>query len=165
MNSPYGPFFGVRVERHERYDIFWFIWDKDGIVPKSIIPEDWEPAILFWHRKKLARVTVRLHYEWIDYSSPTLDEPHFSLPLRIIFTGSNHGPLVRKVDDQIFDILVSSHKRLEFEYRTIREDEVPSYARKGFFNRRGILVGAGQDIHERARETLAEIDDLSGRTE
>ena len=165
INSPKGPFIGVRVEQHERYDIFWFVWEKDGIIPKRIIPEDWEPLILYWRGNNLVRVTVRLHYEWTDYSSPSLDEPHFSLPLKVIFTGSNHGALVRKEDDPVFDISVLSHKRLEFDYQAIREQDVPPYARRGFFNRRGILVGAGQDIHERAQETLFELDEILGRTE
>ena len=155
----------MKVEQHERYDIFWFVWDKDGIIPTRIIPEDWEPLILYWRGNNLARATVRLHYEWTDYSSHNLDEPHFSLPLKVIFAGSHHGALVRKDNDPLFDILVQSHKRLEFDYQAIREEDVPPYARKGLFNRRGILVGAGQDIHERAQETLAELDEILGRTE
>lgn len=160
VNWPQGPFFGARVEQHERYDIFWFVWDRDGIIPKSIIPEDWEPIILYWHGNDLVRVTVRLHYEWIDYSSPNLDEPHFSLPVEVIFTGSNHGPWVRKKDDTIFDTSVQSYIELEPDYQSIKEDDVPAFARKGFINRRGILISAGQDIHARAEETLSELDEI-----
>jgi hypothetical protein len=163
VNFPDGSFFGVRIEQHEKYDIRWFVWEKDGIVPKQIIPEDWEPVILFWHDKELVRVTVRLHYEWVDYSAANLDEPHFALPLRIIFAGSNHGPLVRRRgEDPIFDMLLSSEKSLEFDPQVIREDQVPQYARKGLFNRHGIFVSVGQGIHERAQETLREINESLG---
>lgn len=162
VDWPQGPFYGAKIELHERYYILWFVWDRDGIIPKSIIPEDWEPLILYWHGDDLVRVTVRLHYQWIDYSSSNLDEPHFSLPLKVMFTGSSHGPLVRREDDIAFDVSLQFHTRLDYEYQTIREEDVPAYARKGFLNRRGILVSAGQDIHERAEETLAELDEILG---
>jgi hypothetical protein len=158
--APEGPFLGVKVEQHERYDIFWFIWDKDGIVPKRFIPQDWEPVILYWKSDKLARVTVRYHYEWTDYSAPDFEQPHFSLPLRVIFTGSNHGAIVRKENDPLFDFSLQSHRKLEFDFKATREEDVPSFARKGFLNRRGALIAAGQDIHDRAQETLSEISEF-----
>ncbi|MGI0084175.1 MAG: hypothetical protein ACREBQ_03745, partial [Nitrososphaerales archaeon] len=73
--------------------------------------------------------------------------------------------LVRKENDLLFDSMIESHGRLEYDYEAIREENVPPFARKGLFNRRGVLVSAGQDIHERALETLAELDEMLGRTE
>ena len=162
--APQGPFFGVRVEKHDRYDILWFVWDKDGIIPKYLIREDWEPIIQYRHKDELVRVTLRYHYEWKDYSAPDLqDEPHFSLPLKVIFTGSTHGAIIRKLHDTMFDILLHSHKKLDPSYETIiHEENVPSFARRGLLNRKGIMVAVGQDIHERAQETLEEIDEMFG---
>jgi hypothetical protein len=39
--SPRGPFRGAKYEENKGYDIAWFVWERDGIVPQSIIPNDW----------------------------------------------------------------------------------------------------------------------------
>jgi len=153
---PNGPFLGVKLERHDRYDIIWFVWERDGLIPKQIIPQDWEPVILFWKNGNLARVTVRRHFEWRDFYSTGNDVPIFSSPLSIIFSGSHHAPLVKNNWDQTFDELVQMHDRLGFEFEPV--SDIPSYARRAIFKRNGLYVGRGEDIYDRVRDSLIELD-------
>ncbi len=149
---PKGPFLGVKCEKHGSYDIFWFVWEKDGVIPKQIIPQDWEPAILFYKNQNLVQVTVRRHFEWQDFYSAGDDVPVFTLPLTIIFTGSHHAPVVRNNWDTTFDDLQSLHYPLEFQVESV--PSCPPYARRAIFKRKGIFLQRGQDIHERAKQTL-----------
>ncbi|MHB2036217.1 MAG: hypothetical protein ACYCPW_05690 [Nitrososphaerales archaeon] len=153
---PHGPFLGVKVERYDRYDILWFVWERDGLIPKQIIPQDWEPVIFFRKNESLVKITVRRHFEWHDYYSTGNDVPIFSIPISIIFSGSHHAPLVRNNYDSSFDELLDRHEPLLFDFEHI--STVPPYARRAIFNRRGLYVQRGDDIYERARESLIELD-------
>ena len=134
------------------------MWDKDGLVPKSIIKQDWEPLVLFWKDGKLARLTVRHHFQWRDYSADGRDEPNFDLPLRVLFVGSNHAPLVKNNKDATFDFLLSSHLRLQYKAEPIQQ--APPFARKAILNLRGFVPVARQDINDRAELTVRELDGL-----
>ena len=153
---PQGPFLGVRLERQERYDILWFVWERDGLVPKQIIPQDWEPVMLFYKNRDLVQVTTRPHFEWHEYYSDGIDVPNFTRPLSVIFAGSHHAPLVRNNQDNTFDDILPLYAPLDTRTEIITD--APKFAQTSIFKRRGLYVQLGQNIHERAREALIELD-------
>lgn len=156
-------FKGANYERHGNYDIAWFVWEKDGLVPESFIPDDWEPLILFYGKDGIVKVTVRLHYEWRDYySDPGLGE-QFTLPLQVIFEGINHGPRVKTKGDDSFEADrtdVTHSLFLTYQFRDIDEKRVPDYAQKSFFNRKGVRLRSRQSVHDKAIEQIEELKEL-----
>lgn len=156
-------FKNAHYEKHESYDIAWFVWEKDGIVPESFIPDDWEPLISFWVDDRLVKLTIRLHYEWRDYYFDSKFGEQFSLPLQVIFEGINHGPRVKTLGDSTFDADredISHSFLLRYTFKEIDTKRVPEYAQKSFFNRRGILFRSRQSVHEKAKEQLEELRTL-----
>lgn len=151
---PKGGFKGAYFETYHDYDVLWFVWDKDGIIPESIIVDDWEPIVLHWEDGDLIGVSVRRHYRWKDYCAEHLglkDRSSFSEPLEVIFLGSNHGAYVRTPGDDEFEAEKAKHARLSFQLRDISKSEVLSYARKPHIGvREHILLSLGKDVYERA---------------
>ena len=100
---PRGNFKGARFEEHDNYDITWFVWDRDGLVPESIVEDDWEPVIQFWKGEKLVMVSIRPHYRIREYFSGRKDRPNFAQPLKVVFETSSHAARLRNDQDTRFD--------------------------------------------------------------
>jgi hypothetical protein len=149
---PEGNFREARWEEHTHYGIAWFVWDRDGSFPKFLVPQDWEPLILFWKKEKLVMVTARPHFGWRDYGVKLTDSFRFSLPLTVVFEGSNHGARIRTPDDQ--DEVDENYQLLDYQFNGILTKNVPPYARSPRIPFTPIRM---EDIHIRAKKTLVKL--------
>lgn len=160
---PNGHFVGARFEQslqsHEfGYDIMWFIWNRDGILPR----EDWEPIIFFWKGTRLIAVTTRPHFEWRDYSAEGYGEPNFQYPMRIVFRSTYHAAFVATLQwVEEFDLEITTLKKLKYRPTAIAADDVPDSAKRAWFKKKGLWIQFGEDIHDKADQRL---EDLIKRT-
>jgi hypothetical protein len=148
-------------EQHQNYDIAWFVWDRDGSMPETVIEDDWEPLILFWRGSELIKVTVRRHYFWRDYfADPNLGDA-FSMPLQVIFEGTHHGPRVRPLEGAAsFDESAGDkdyYGELHHDYQSIKREKVPEYAQKTVLSWDGKWVRWNKSVHDVAGEEVKEL--------
>ena len=103
----------ILVEKHDRFDIFWYHWPHDGPnrIKSLIREEDYEPVILYHDAdSSFAGLSTRNHWNYQDY---VLDDG-LDVPPKVLFDGEFHPSLPRtKNNALLFDektrTMIASH--------------------------------------------------------
>ncbi len=118
-------FLGVYLETGKQYEIYWFVWDRDGL--RSI--QDWEPVLLVYREDGTAAYcAVRPHFSWDEVPFDDLELSDGCVI--VLFAGSHHGPVLKtKNKIRYFEQQLKKSVEIKVPHIRILREEVPEEAR------------------------------------
>ena len=119
-------FLGVYLETGKQYEIYWFVWDRDGL--RSI--QDWEPVLLVYREDGTpAYCAVRPHFSWDEVPFDDLELSNDGCVM-VLFAGSHHGPVLKtKNEIRYFEQQLRKAVEIKAPHNRISREKVPKEAR------------------------------------
>jgi hypothetical protein len=119
-------FLGVYLETGKQYEIYWFVWDRDGL--RSI--QDWEPVLPVYRKYGTpAYCAVRPHFRWNEVPFDDLELSDDGCVI-VLFAGSHHGPVLKtKNEIRYFEQQLKKAVEIKAPHNRISREKVPKEAR------------------------------------